>query len=88
MNKENEVTLQPPIEVPADKLSTEILEEVVEEFILREGTDYGAEEVSLLRKKEQVMKQLKSNEIKIVFDQNTETVTLMTVSQFNKIINQ
>ena len=36
----------PPIEVPREKISGEILSALIEEFILREGTDYGAVEVT------------------------------------------
>ena len=35
------------IEIPAERLSAEVLRAVIEEFILREGTDYGSYEVSL-----------------------------------------
>lgn len=75
---------EPPIEVPVDKLSEDVVQSLIEEFILREGTDYGASEVSLEKKKEQVSKQLENDEIKIVFDPNTESVTLMTTHQFLK----
>lgn len=77
---------EPPIEVPIDKLSEDVVQSLIEEFILREGTDYGAQEVSLEKKKEQISKQLENEEIKIVFDPNTESVTLMTESQFSKAL--
>lgn len=85
-NKTEEFKEEPPIEVPMDKLSEDVVQSLIEEFILREGTDYGANEVSLDKKKEQVSKQLENNDIKIVFDPNTETVTLMTDNQFNKAL--
>ncbi len=74
----------PPIEVPIDQLSEDVLQNLVEEFILREGTDYGANEISLEKKKEQVLKQLENEDIKIIFDPDTESVTLMTAHQFKK----
>lgn len=76
----------PPVEVPLSMLSDEIIQSMIEEFVLREGTDYGAQEVSLEKKKEQVFRQLDNGEIKIVFDPDTETVTLMTVNQFSKMM--
>lgn len=79
-----EAEVVPPLEIPQDKLSSEALEGLIEEFILREGTDYGAEEVNLDRKKEQVRKQLDKEEIKIVFDFTTASVTLMTNQEFSK----
>jgi len=72
----------PPVEVPAESLSEELLTAVIENFILREGTDYGAVEVSLGSKIEQVSRQIKKGEVKVVFDPTTETVTLMTVKQY------
>ncbi len=44
-----------------------------EEFVTRDGTDYGEVEVSLDAKVAQVHSQLKSDEAVIVFDQKTET---------------
>ncbi len=78
MSKDMEKKPEPPIEVPIGRLSPEILDAVIEEYILREGTDYGAVEVSLARKKEQVFNQLQKNKIKIVFDASSATVTLIT----------
>ncbi len=83
-SKTDDFKEEPPIEVPMDKLSRDVVKALIEEFILREGTDYGAVEASLEKKKEQVSKQLENDDIKIVFDPNTETVTLMTVNQFIK----
>lgn len=85
-NKPDDFKEEPPIEVPMDKLSEDVVQNLIEEFILREGTDYGATEVSLEKKKEQVSKQLENNDIKIVFDPNTDSVTLMTENQFSKAI--
>lgn len=76
---------QPPIEVPPESLSAEILEAVLESFILREGTDYGAQEISLATKIEQLRRQLSRGEIKVVFDPRTESVTLMTKREWNRL---
>lgn len=77
--------LTPPIEVPPEALSSETVDALIESFILREGTDYGRVEISLEAKKEQVHKQLKKGEIKITFDPNTETVSLMTARDWQKL---
>ncbi|HEX7676238.1 MAG TPA: YheU family protein [Bdellovibrio sp.] len=76
--------VKPPVEIPADQLSHDAIAGIVESFILREGTDYGANEVSLEKKKEQIHRQISKKEIKIVFDPNTESVTLMTESQWKR----
>lgn len=74
----------PPLEIPREMLSQDILDALIEEFILREGTDYGSVEISLDSKKAQIYKQLDKKDIKIVFDPNEESATLMTVKQFSR----
>lgn len=78
-------TPQPPIEVPAEQISSDALQGIIESFILREGTDYGREEVSHESKITQIRKQLSRGDIKIVFDPNTESVTLMTKRDWDKL---
>ncbi|WP_210415621.1 YheU family protein [Bdellovibrio sp. ZAP7] len=89
MNFENDNELeknpQPPMVIPMDQLSAEVVDAVIEAFILREGTDYGVIEISLDKKKEQVRKQLQKNDIRIVYDFNTESVTMMTDSDWKKL---
>jgi hypothetical protein len=88
MDKENQDSPsdkpQSPIEVPREKISGEILSALIEEFILREGTDYGAVEVSLAAKKQQVEKQIFKDQIKIIFDFETQTATLVTTDEFKR----
>lgn len=76
------------IVIPPDRLSNEVLEQMVEEFILREGTDYGAVEVGLPRKKEQVNSALKSGHVLIFFNPDLETTTLMRKEEFIKLDRQ
>jgi uncharacterized protein YheU (UPF0270 family) len=68
----------PVIEVPADQLSREALLGLVEEFVTREGTDYGEREFSLDEKRERVLAQLARGEVVIVFDLEAEASTLVT----------
>lgn len=82
MDNENQDRPQSPIEVPREKISAEILTALIEEFILREGTDYGAVEVSLDAKKQQIEKQIFKDQIKIVFDFETGSATLITAQDF------
>ena len=63
--------------IPYEELSQKALEGVIEEFVTRDGTDYGEVEESLETKKAQVMCQLQSNKAVIVFDQETETCTIL-----------
>ncbi len=65
------------IEVPYDSLNPETLRLVVEEFITRAGTDYGASERTLAEKVADVMRQLRSGEAIIVFDQRMASVNIV-----------
>jgi uncharacterized protein YheU (UPF0270 family) len=66
-----------PIEVPFTSLSPEALRGLVEEFITREGTDYGHIEMTIDDKVEDVMRQLRRGEAKIVFDLKSKTVNIL-----------
>ncbi len=67
-----------PIEISIDHLSEQAIAGIIENFILREGTDYGMVEVSYEKKAEQIRRQIVKGDIKIVFDQATESVSLLT----------
>jgi len=64
------------VEVPYGDLSAELLHAVVESFVLREGTDYGEREYSFEDKVAHVMRQLRKGEAKILFDPESESVTI------------
>ncbi len=68
------------VKIPYDQLSHTALLGVVEEFVTRDGTDYGEIEVSLERKINRVMAQLTSGRAVIVFDPETETSTILSSS--------
>lgn len=64
--------------IPYEQLSSEALQGLIEEFITREGTDYGFEEISLSTKVDQVRQQLKRREVVIVFDETSESVSILS----------
>lgn len=76
---------QPPVVVPLDALNEDTIRAIIESFILREGTDYGREEVGFETKVTQVEKQLAKGDVKIVFDPNTETVGILTAHEWAKL---
>ncbi len=65
------------VKVPHDQLSPEALRGVVEEFLTRDGTDYGEVEVPLETRVAQALSHLKSGKVVIVFDPDSQTCTLM-----------
>lgn len=74
-----------PIEIPLAALSEDALSGMIDAFIMREGTDYGVQEISHEAKVKQIKKQLENGDVKIVFDPNTETATLITDRDFKKL---
>ena len=65
------------VELPPDALSPEALRDLVEEFVTRDGTDYGAVERGVEEKVAQVTAQLRSGEARLVFDPETETANIV-----------
>lgn len=72
------------IEIPLERLSADILTAIIEEFILRDGTDYGAHEASMESKIAQVQRQIVRGDVLITFDPVTENCTLLTKHQFQR----
>jgi uncharacterized protein YheU (UPF0270 family) len=67
------------IELSASDLSPEALRGLIEEFVSREGTDYGHVDRSLESKVDDVLRQLESGEARIVFDLDQESASIVGV---------
>jgi len=66
-----------PVAIPYCELSVDALRGLIESYVLREGTEYGAREFSLDEKVAHVMRQLERDEARIVFDPATESVDIV-----------
>jgi hypothetical protein len=67
------------VEVPLDSLGEATLRAVIESFVNREGTDYGARERSFEEKIADVRRQLERGTARIVFDPESESVNIVPV---------
>lgn len=67
--------------IPIEELEPETLAAIAESFVLREGTDYGADEVPLPEKVEQVLAQLRSGEAVLLYSELHETVDIVPKDQ-------
>ena len=65
------------IKLPIERLSPEALNGVIEEFVSRNGTDYGITEVPLETKIRQVKGQLKSGHAVLIYDSVTKTCNIL-----------
>ena len=65
------------MEIPHSQLSDEALLAIIEEFISREGSEYGLVDYSFEEKVSHVIKQLERGEVVVTFDAVSETCNLM-----------
>jgi uncharacterized protein len=67
------------IEIDPRELSSEARRGLIEEFVTREGTEYGLREKSLEDKVRDVERQLASGEARIVYDSLEEQANIVPV---------
>jgi len=67
------------MEIPWETLEPLTLRAVIEEFVSRDGTDYGHQEASLDSKVEDVYRLLRQNKVRVVFDVDTESCDIREV---------
>lgn len=63
--------------VPYSELSEEALQALIEDFVTRDGTDYGQDELSLAQKSVRLLALLKSGDMLISYNADTETCGLV-----------
>jgi len=68
------------VEIPYTELSGDALRGVIEEFVSREGTEYGQREYTLEDKINRVVRQLESGEVKLFFDEQSQTCNLVRIT--------
>lgn len=68
--------------IPWQELEEETLYNVLDSFILREGTDYGVRELSLDEKRERLLAQLKTDKVVIVWSELNESLDIKDKRSF------
>ena len=66
------------IDVPHDQIDPETLRNMIQEFVTRDGSDWGDPGGALEDKVAQVLKQLKNKQVKVVFDLKSETANIVS----------
>ncbi len=64
--------------IPYQQLSPEALQGLIEEYITRDGTDYGEQEINLSQKVQQLEQQMARGDVVVVFDVSSESVSLLS----------
>ena len=65
------------VEVPHTRIAADVLRRVAEEFVTRDGTDYGAAEKSLEEKVADVSRRLEHGEAAIAYDAESDTINIV-----------
>lgn len=68
--------------IPWQQLEEQTLYNVLDSFILREGTDYGEREFTLEEKREQLLAQLKADKVVIVWSELHESLDIKDKQAF------
>ena len=68
--------------IPWQELENDTLINIVESFILREGTDYGMEELSLAQKTDALLNQIRQGSAVIVWSELHETIDIKNKMDF------
>jgi len=65
------------IEVPYERINPDTLRKMIQEFVTRDGADWGEAGCTLEDKVEQVLRQLRSRKVKVVFDLAAQTANIV-----------
>jgi len=69
--------------IPFDQISAETLDSILQEHVLREGTNYGEHEITIDYQVAQLRKQLVNGDIVLVYSELHESVNLLPKSELN-----
>ena len=65
------------IEIPYERIDPDTLVRMIEEFVTRDGSDWGDVGCTLEDKVDQVLQQLRSKKVIVVFDQTSQTANFV-----------
>ncbi len=77
-----------PLKINPSQLSDEALLGVIDNFIVRDGTDYGAEEVAYEKKVAAVMCQLRAGQVHLLFDPRHGSCNIVDADTFSHLCQQ
>ena len=65
------------VEIPYKRLDPETLRNVIQEFVTRDGADWGEVGGSLEEKIDLVIQQLRNRKVKVVFEMKSQTANIV-----------
>lgn len=69
--------------IPFTALNEDTLNNLIEQFVLQEGTEYGEQDTSLAEKVIQVKQQLKRGEAVVVYSELHESVNIVPAAHLH-----
>jgi uncharacterized protein YheU (UPF0270 family) len=70
--------------IPYNELSKEALQALIEDFVTRDGTDYGQDELSMQEKSAHLFALLKTGELLISYNEESESCGLVNKQELGK----
>lgn len=67
------------VDVPYERISPEVLQNLIAEFVTREWEELGVSSYTLEQKIEQVHRQLQQRKVKVVFDLTTNSCNIVQI---------
>ena len=77
MSQKKTIVHEQGVEVPYKRLDPETLRNVIQEFVTRDGADWGEVGGSLEEKIDLVIQQLKSRKVKVIFEMKSQTANIV-----------
>jgi len=75
------------VQVPHQRLQAEVMQALLEEYASRDGTDYGEREFSLQNKVDNLLAQIQSGELWILYDVDSEEWDLLPREQAEELLH-
>ena len=75
--KNNTEQQEDGVEVPYQQLDPETLRRMIQDFVSRDGADWGDLGCALEDKVDQVLRQLQRKQVKVVFDLRSQTANIV-----------
>lgn len=73
------------IEVPWRSLSDDALRGVIEDFVTRDGTDYGEVETTLEQRVSAIKHQLEQNKLVVIFDNYLSNIQITNLDDWRQM---
>ena len=70
--------------IPYNELSEEVLQALIEDFVTRDGTDYGWDEMSTQDKAAHLLESLKKGEMLISYNEESQSCGLVNKEEVSK----